>query len=232
VMKVKHYLVLIVTIMFVLATVGTAMAQTVTDEVYEEEATSTFSDVYVDPADAPPGVPPAPVYREAVIAIGIAVRSGIVEGYPDGTFQPFGNVTRGEFVTMMIRLLNLESSLDDSATLDAEDADTTPDWVLPYMAKALEIGILSLDENGKVRSEDDATREDVVVIMAKALGLSPVSGGTGFLDDNLIGDTARGYVKALVQEGLIKGYPDNTFRPENTLTRAEAAILVSRVLGN
>ncbi|MDD4045779.1 MAG: S-layer homology domain-containing protein, partial [Tissierellia bacterium] len=79
--------------------------------------------------------------------------------------------------------------------------------------------------------EDYITREQAAIIMSRLLELEGnVKGADSFYDSSQISGWAIGYVGAVTENNLIKGYKDNTFRPQNNINRAEAVVLLDRVL--
>ena len=100
-----------------------------------------------------------------------------------------------------------------------------------YIAAAVEAGLVRGYEDGTFRPERAVTREEAITILARGLGLPEPSGEMpGFADASEISPWAAESVASAVSAGLVRGYPDNTFRPGRTVTRAECAVLVYRAL--
>lgn len=150
----------------------------------------------------------------------------IISGYPDGLFRPEGNITRVEFTKMVVTALKLELYNPTTSTFK----DAPPEfWGFPYIETAAKDGIVNGVGEGLFAPDRGITRSDISVIVARALKLTGGSPLT-FADTNLIPDYALDFVSAAVQAGIVKGYPDNTFRPLNNATRAEAAVMMLRML--
>lgn len=147
---------------------------------------------------------------------------GIVNGYPDGTFRPDSNITRAEFVSILVKAMDLE------AENNGESFEDIPGhWAENDMITAASLGIISGFDNSSFRPDDPITREQLAVIAAKAAGLQTIAGDTNFADNDKISSWAKASVLAAVSANLLKGYPaDNTFRPQNNTTRAEAVSLM------
>jgi hypothetical protein len=207
----SRMLVALVTLVIILATSSVAWAATVTQNVYLEIVRKTLPDATTS---------------WAVEAVGVAVSSGLMEGYPDKTFKPERKVTGAEFITILVRFLGLESAVDPKAVVPGNV--TAPTWAKGHVAQLVKIGVV---ESGAVfNTEGDLTREKMAILLARALGLTPVTGTLAFKDAMDASLTARGYILALVNAGVIKGYPDGTFGPNRTLSRAETAILIQQIL--
>ncbi len=159
--------------------------------------------------------------------------SSVIQGYSDQTFRPDRYVTRQEAVAMVIRALGLEDQAikagQGNVTLPYPDAVTISHWAKGYIRLALDLGILDPDEPA-FQPSTPASRLWLVEVMVKALGYG--STGTGstvklpFIDAGAIPASERVYVAIARDLGLVGGYPDNTFRPNNPVTRAETARLL------
>jgi hypothetical protein len=193
-----------------------SLADTVTKAVYEEKAFEVFRDVVVS-------VDGVKVAHWATNEIMIAHEAGVVIGYPDRTFGPNRRLTGAEFITMTIRLIGLEKTLDPKATLPG--GFLAPSWAIPAVAKTAELNIaLPFD------TTEPITREMVAYILVKALGLKQDPEDPLFLDYHLIDSDYSGYVSALSKARIFIGFPDQTFRPKDILTRAQAATIIVRAL--
>jgi len=163
------------------------------------------------------------VWHWAASEVLAAYSAGLIKGYPDGTFRPEASITVQEFTAIAIRFLGLEKSLDPAATLPAGyKADA---WAVPAVAKAAALGLL-----GRADTTKPITRELAASILGKSLGLQPNSDPLPFKDTASIQSSYRGMVGAMVKAKLMVGFTDNTFRPGNLLTRAQAAVLFVRAL--
>ena len=156
---------------------------------------------------------------------------GAINGYPDGNYYPENYVTRAEFAKIMCIAAGL--SIDDYDSSDYCDVHYY-DWYTPYVS----IGQYYL--NGYVIDgelyycpDQYALREDIAVALVKLKGYS-ITGAdesilkTMFTDWQSISADARGYVASAVENGLISGYEDRTFRGQDSINRAEAATLLWR----
>ena len=149
-----------------------------------------------------------------------------MNGYPDGTFQPDANITRAEAAALAARLSPL---YDSSKVYPCHFTDTDSNaWYANVIGFVSSKGIASGDGDGTFRPDDFVTRADFSAMMAKATGLA-LRGGISFAD---VGEHwAKGYINALAAKGVINGYADGTFRPDNAVTRAEAAKIANGAAG-
>jgi len=156
---------------------------------------------------------------------------GAVGGYADGTFRPETAVTRAQFAKFIVATLGITPG----AALPAgfRDASDVQDWAVPYLAACLRDGIMT-GANGLLRPNATITRVEAAAMVVRALGLAVGSGRTGgvltFSDAAAVPAWATAFVAEAVQHGLIAGLPGNVFDPTGTLTRAQAATVLSHAV--
>lgn len=156
---------------------------------------------------------------------------GYISGYPDGTFRGNNNITRAEVIAVINKLNNSNIVINKRAGKDV----SLEDWFFLDMGKAVEAGFISADTNGNLRPNEMATREEVIVILSKLLNIS-YSGNLNdskvsqFLDSTSISPTEYKRVAGIVEEGFVKGYLDNTLRPQNNITRAEFICILNNAI--
>ncbi len=148
---------------------------------------------------------------------------GIINGFTDGTFRPENNVTRAEFVKMLVAALKLE--IGGAVQFD----DVLPeDWHYAYIATAYNRGIVTGVGTG-FNPDGAITRQDASVIVYRAIMAGAEDTGVTFNDEDVIADYAKAAVAALSAKGIILG-SDGFFNPTNNMTRAEAATIIQRIL--
>jgi hypothetical protein len=152
------------------------------------------------------------------------VAAGTVGGYPDGTFKPNNTITRAEFATMLVKAFKLENEGGKIF------ADTANHWAKDYIARATVTGIVSGYDANTFGPNNLITREQMAVMIAKAAKLTNAVEGNVFTDGTQIADWAKEAVAKANGNGIISGYPDNTFRPRATATRAEAITVIVNAL--
>ncbi|NPV44837.1 MAG: hypothetical protein HPY70_12825 [Firmicutes bacterium] len=159
------------------------------------------------------------------------VALGCINGYPDGTFRPDTRITRAEFVKALI------TALGGDETQESAFVDTGNHWSEAYIKAALVRGIIELPDYYNNRFQPDAiiTRGEMAKMVALGMGKKKSAGEMGagdmkFKDGNGIPAKLAGYVAVATKEGIITGYPDNTFRSDGEATRAEAVAMIVRML--
>ncbi|NMA62582.1 MAG: S-layer homology domain-containing protein, partial [Syntrophomonadaceae bacterium] len=152
------------------------------------------------------------------------VASGAVSGYPDGTFQPNKTITRAEFSTILVKAFNLETKTGKVFN------DTAGHWAKDNIATAQAHGIVSGYSDTTFGPNDNITREQMAVMIVKAAKLSESAAGKTFADSSQISTWAQKAVATASENQIINGYPDNTFKPKASATRAEAATVIVKAL--
>lgn len=162
-----------------------------------------------------------------------AVELGLTKGYENQTFQPNRNITRAEFCRFMVAALNYEPV--SNPQLSFTDSGSIPAWSRGYIGRAVEKGLISGYSDGSFRANQEITRQEMAAIIVNAMNLSneaklKQNNTIQFRDAARIQKWARGSVIIAVESQIIKGYSDNTFRPTNTATRAEAVTMVINMI--
>lgn len=160
----------------------------------------------------------------------------VFEGYEDGTFQPRKTITRIDAIAAAVRLMGLreeaESAEAKQTNLNFKDANKVQDWAKGYVAVALENDLFE-ESADMVQPQKEADRLWATTLLIKALkkqdeAKAKMDTKLTFKDANKIPAGSVGYVAVAIEQGLIDGYEDNTFRPERPVTRAEMAKLLDR----
>ncbi|WP_096202388.1 X2-like carbohydrate binding domain-containing protein [Bacillus sp. FJAT-45350] len=152
-------------------------------------------------------------------------RRGAIGGYQDGTFRPNNQITRAEFAAILVRAMNIQG------TGTREFQDTRSHWAKDAIAIASENRIVNGYSKHQFGPNDPVTREQMVVMVARAGKLPIVDGGrTHFNDQQQISLWAEAYIHSIVESNIASGFSDNTFRPKQQATRAEAATIIKRML--
>lgn len=146
----------------------------------------------------------------------------IVNGFPDGTFRPEEIVTREQFITLIVKTMGYPLNADASSFSDV----SKDSWSYSYIEAAIKANILSKEQYGdKFNPGGAMPRIEMAIIVARALHLEPDVQALFFKDKEQI-TTNPELVGATVKAGIISGFPDETFRPHDTLTRAQACIVL------
>lgn len=159
-----------------------------------------------------------------------AAARGLVRGYPDQTFRPDNPITRTEFVVMTVRALCLEAS-DRDWDLPFTDRDKIGEWAKDAVARAVKAGIVKGYEDGSFRPDVPLIRAEMTAILVRALGWQTTpEAATSFADDADLPGWAKRVAAAAAERGLVRGRAGNLFAPSDTATRAEAAVMLLRIL--
>jgi len=146
-----------------------------------------------------------------------------IEGYPDGSFKPEGKITRAEFVTMVNSWFNYTETAEINFTDVKSDK-----WYYQEVQEALKAGFIEGITETHFNPEDNITREQAVVIISRIMKLEGnLSGVEVFTDNSKISSWAKDLVGAAADAEFVQGYEDDTFRPGNFITRAEAVVLLN-----
>lgn len=146
-------------------------------------------------------------------------------GYPGGTFGPDQNMTRAEAAQMFYNLL-LEKDVEITVEFEDVPADA---WYAKPVNTLASLGILSGVGDGQFDPDRSITRAEFTVIAMKFANTS--GGGVNIFSDVNEDDWFYSAVVDSTQYGWINGYPDGTFRPEATISRAEVTVIVNHMLG-
>lgn len=152
---------------------------------------------------------------------------GIISGMGNNKFEPQKNVTREEFVKIIVAAYNL---IDENAqNTNFEDVDNKQ-WYAKYVASAYNAGIISGVSDTSFGTGEPITREDMAVIAFRAAKLGKTQDGERFFDDDLISGYAKDAVYTMKAKGMMRGKGDGIFDPKAYATRAEAAKMIDNML--
>ncbi len=166
-------------------------------------------------------------------AINSLVNTGVFNGYPDGKFGPEDSMTREQFAVILYKAFELETT--NGTTITFKDVEPNR-WSYNYIEAAKPYLTGYFPPNGKPSFDPNgiATREDVAVALVSVLNLNKLGEGNvsdlDFNDAEDVSPKLRDEIALAVKYDLIKGFPDNTFRPDKPITRAQAASLIFKVL--
>ena len=163
----------------------------------------------------------------AAEAIATLKDAGIVGGVTATTFAPDADITRAEFTKMIAGLLKLDATSTEVAFEDC-GAD---DWFTPYVAAAVEAGLVTGVSETEFAPDATITREQAFTIIGRAIAAAEVNTTLTYADAAEISEYAVPYVTLLTQEGIVGGFADNTVRPQANITRAEAAKVIAGLMG-
>lgn len=156
-------------------------------------------------------------------AVNAMSEKAIIKGYPDGSFRPDNTVTYGEFIKM---------ALVAGTGADAGNA-SSGHWAMNYYNKALELKYFTGHDIDKSQLGDGITRGDMALIIGSILGDLKIENydkiQKGITDITYRTEHEYDITKSYAA-GILTGYSDKTFRPDKTLTRAESAAVIYRLV--
>ena len=147
-------------------------------------------------------------------------------GYPDGTVQPNGQITRAEATTIFFRLLTEESRSANLTKTNGYTDVASDAWYNTAVSAMTKAGIVDGYPDGTFRPDAPITRAE----MAKIISLFAKLDKSESRFSDIAGHWAEAYIKLAAGNGWIAGYPDGTFGPQRNITRAETATMINRVL--
>ena len=149
----------------------------------------------------------------------------ILVGNGDDSFDTNGEVTRAQFVIMLVKTLGLP------ARGDSEFSDVASgSWYEGYVAAAKQAGIISGMSDSLFNPDEPISREQMAVMMMRALGLAGSASAAGFSDGGDVSSWAQQAVNEAVARGLLSGYPNGEFRPRNMAKRSEGAQIIYNLI--
>ncbi|MBQ7036825.1 MAG: S-layer homology domain-containing protein [Clostridia bacterium] len=164
-------------------------------------------------------------YPWAYNAITTLEEKGIVNRVSDVWYGPGQNITRGDYAMFLVRTLGLT----DGEGENFADVDPNAEYA-KELAIGKAAGIINGVGDNKFNPTAQITRQDMMTMTSRALSLAGSADLGSFSDAGLIADYAQTHVSAMVAEGLIRGNADGTINPLGNTTRAEAAVIMQRIL--
>ena len=150
-----------------------------------------------------------------------------VIGYPDGLVHPEATITRAEVATIFFRLLDDDVRSANITKVNAFSDVDADDWFNTAVSTLSKLAIITGYPDGSFGPNDPITRAEFAAIAAR-FDTHTANSTAGFSD--IQGHWAVPEINTAAENGWVNGYPDNTFRPDNNITRAEAMALINRVL--
>lgn len=223
-MSIKRISSLIITAVLMFSMIGTASA-----------ALPEYGEEWQNAPDKTPSVSftDLPTTHWAYNYIAEMVNRKVISGYPDGKFRPNNTITRAEFAKIMITASGITAKKVNYSSFS--DIPAT-NWASPFVESVKDYMTGYRTANGQYifNPSAPATREDVAVALVKLKGYdanrlpdqSTIE--AMFKDYAGISESAKSYVALAVENRLVSGFQDETFRPQATITRAEATVMLWR----
>ena len=151
-----------------------------------------------------------------------------VQGYPDGTVKPAGNITRAETAAILFRLMDEGSRKTYYSTTSGFRDVASGSWYNTYVATLNNAGVITDSSNGYFRPNEAITRAELAAMLAN---FTETAGAANYFNDVSASYWAANAIAICAKLGWINGYPDGTFRPDKNVTRAELMAMINRATG-
>ena len=151
-----------------------------------------------------------------------------VQGYPDGTVKPTGNITRAETAAILFRLMDEGSRKTYYSTKSGFRDVATGSWYNTYVATLNNAGVITDSSNGYFRPNEAITRAELAAMLAN---FTETAGAANYFNDVSASYWAANAIAICAKLGWITGYPDGSFRPDRNVTRAEHMAMINRATG-
>lgn len=151
---------------------------------------------------------------------------GIIQG-SNGKFDPDGQLTCAQLATILARLLKLPAAKDAGFIDNPADA-----WYYDAINRCAAAGILKGNGDGTVTPNASITRERAMVMLARALGIEPLSRPdlSKYTDVAQVSPYAQGYLAALIEAGIVGGVTADRLAPQDNITRAATVTILDRAI--
>ena len=151
-----------------------------------------------------------------------------VQGYPDGTVKPAGNITRAETAAILFRLMDESSRSTYYSTRSGFRDVASGTWYNTYVATLNNAGVITDSANGYFRPNDAITRAELAAMLA---AFTDTTHAANYFNDVTANYWAANAIAVCAKLGWITGYPDGSFRPDRNVTRAELMAMINRATG-
>ncbi|NOU85317.1 hypothetical protein GC102_05900, partial [Paenibacillus sp. LMG 31460] len=173
---------------------------------------------------APKPFPDVPANSWSSKAVQLAQQLDIVQGSPDGNFHGSTNVTRAEFVTMMVKALHLDTTSNSGGTF----SDTNGHWAESAIGALRAAGVIEGMGDGSFKPDQPISRAEITVILARVIVVGKVTGDMHFSDTS--SSWARQYIEQLANADIVRGEGDGKFYPNSYATREQSVTMILRML--
>jgi len=160
--------------------------------------------------------------------------SGVTNGYDDGTFRPNQNITRAQFSVMLYRYLGISEENYTEVELPFADAANIPEYAIPAIRALYAMGVLtattSKDGLQYLNPYENVTRAEVATMIGRTQEKGYALADLTFTDAANIPAYAAYYIQTMAAQGIISGYADGTFLPNNHITRGQMAKIMYNLM--
>ena len=206
--------------------VGAVSTYTFENVEKNHEIHATFVRNHTPGHPTQPEQPKVEIPDEDALGLNTDDHFAYIIGYPDGTVQPNGQITRAEATTIFFRLLTDESRSANLTKTNGYTDVASDAWYNTAVSTMTKAGIVDGYPDGTFRPDAPITRAE----MAKIISLFAKLDKSESRFSDIAGHWAEAYIRLAAGNGWIAGYPDGTFGPQRNITRAEIATMINRVL--
>jgi hypothetical protein len=155
----------------------------------------------------------------------------IVSGVNEEQFAPQAEITRAEFAALVVRSLGLAEAQSAASFTDVSSGK----WYASAVETAAAAGLVKGYTDGSFRPEATISRQELAVMLQRAMAYTGQTQGASdtaakFADALSIAAWAKPAVSGAVDAAIVEGLPDGRFAPEQQATRAEAVVMLQRML--
>ena len=191
----------------------------------------TYDVVYVKKSSGGSGVQiesPNKPEKDNSLKFNTAEHFAYVNGYPDGTVKPTGDVTRAEVAAILYRVMDADCVKTYETTRCSFSDVVRGDWFNTYVATLENAGVIvDTRTNGKFRPNEAITRAELAAMLAQ---FADIKSAANSFNDVSARHWASDEIAVCAKMGWINGYPDGSFRPDATITRAEMMAMINHAL--
>ena len=169
-------------------------------------------------------------YTWAYNAIDALTKKEIINGVSDDCFAPEKNITRAEFIKMLVNTVGLKFTGKDRGFGDVAETD----WYYPYVCVACDYNITDGIGRNLFAPNDNISRQDMSVMIYRAVSVTnkalQESDSADFSDYSEISDYAKQAVSVLTKNKIVNGFENSFFKPQEYATRAQAAVMLYKLM--
>ena len=148
-----------------------------------------------------------------------------INGFDDGSFKPYSEITRAEAAVLIGRALGYDGAKTATSFTDV----SAQSFASGYIQEAVTQKIITGYKDGTFRPDKKVTRAEMAILISKAFELEHQLNSTTSFKDISSQMAAYPYILSIIESGITKGYKDHTFRPYDFMTRSEFVAFLSRV---
>lgn len=188
---------------------------------------ATFARNYTPSYPIQPEQPKVEIPDDDALGLNTTDHFAYIIGYPDGTVQPGGQITRAEVATIFFRLLTDDVRDANLKRINSYTDVASNAWYNTAVSTLSSMGIIAGYPDGTFRPNANITRAEFAAIAAR---FDPNGDKTAAAFSDILNHWAKDEISVAYNNGWVDGYPDGTFGPQRNITRAETVTLVNRVL--